>query len=84
MITGNINISEKSINGFFGIVKYLNMKYSKPLFGRIYIKFDEPVAGNSLKDRRLDEELQDCVPVTAIIKIFPYRHRGPIVFVKRK
>ena len=35
------------------------------------MKFDDPKAGNSLKDRRLRGELKECVPVTTGTKRFP-------------
>ena len=52
-----------------GTVKYLDMK-SKPLCSAIYVKFDHPKAGNSLTDRRLHNQLNECVPIPARIKTF--------------
>ena len=37
------------------------------------MKFDDPEAGNSMKDRRLRNELKDCLPITAITKKFPFK-----------
>ena len=58
MIAVNINISEKLINDYIGTVSCLDMKYTKPLSGQIYIKCYDFAYGNSLKDRRLCEELK--------------------------
>ena len=32
------------------------------------MKFDDPKAGNSLKDRRLRDELKECIPIIARTK----------------
>ena len=64
MLTGNISVSDRLINGSIGTVKHINRR-SKPLCGTIYVKFDDPKAGNSLKDRRLCGELKACVPITS-------------------
>ena len=60
MFTDNINVSDRLINGSIGTVKHLDRR-SKPLCSTIYVKFDDPKAGNSLKDRRLRGELKECV-----------------------
>ena len=57
ILSDNINISDRLINGSIGTVKHLDKK-SKPLFSTIYVKFDDPKAGNSLKDRRFYGELK--------------------------
>ena len=36
-----------------------------PLCSTIYVKFDDPKAGNSLKDRRFYDDLKEYVPITA-------------------
>ena len=73
MLTDNINISDWLINGSIGTVKYLHMKHNNPLLGKIYVKFDDPRAGNSLKDRRLPGELKECVPISATTKPSPFQ-----------
>ena len=59
---------------------YLDVKRDKPLIGRIFVKFDDPKTGNSRKDGRLQGELEECVPITAKTKSFPYRYRNRKVF----
>ena len=85
MLTSNINTSDKLINGSTGEVKYILMpRGGNNLVGSIYVKFDDPNAGNSLKNNRLKDELKHCVPITAITKTFPYSSRKRTVTVQRK
>ena len=46
MLTDNIIVSDRLINSSIGSVEHLDRR-SKPLFSTIYVKFDEPNAGNS-------------------------------------
>jgi ATP-dependent DNA helicase PIF1 len=48
------------------------------------VKFDDPIAGNSLKDRRLRNELKECVPITAITKKFPLTKGKSTVVAERR
>ena len=48
------------------------------------MKFDDPKAGNSLKDRRLRGELKECVPITARTKRFPLKKGKSTVIAERK
>lgn len=59
MLTDN-NVSDRLINGSFSTAKHLHMR-SKPLRSTKYVKFDEPKARNSLKNRRFCGELNECV-----------------------
>ena len=52
MLTDNISVSDRLINGSIGTVKHWDRR-SKPLCSTIYVKFDDPKAGNSMKDRSL-------------------------------
>ena len=52
MLTYNISVSDRLINSSSGTVEHIDGR-SKPLCSTIYLKFDDPKAGNSLKDRRL-------------------------------
>ena len=83
MLTDNISVSDKLINSSIGTIKHLN-KRSKPLCNTIYVKFDDPKAGNSLKDGRLRGELKECVPITAITKRFPLKKGKSTVFAEQK
>ena len=67
MLADNISVSDRLINGSLGTIKHLDRR-SKPLCIIIYVKFDDPKAGSSLKDRRLQGELKECVSVTARAK----------------
>ena len=83
MLTDNISVSHRLINGSIGTVKHLDRR-SKPLCSTIYVKFDDPKAGNSMKDRRLRGELKECVPITATAKRFPLKKGKSTVIVERK
>ena len=72
MLTDKISVSDRLINGSIGTVKHLDRR-SRPLCSTIYVKFDYPKAGNSMKDRRLRGELKECVPITAKAKRFPFK-----------
>ena len=69
MLTDNISVSDRLINGSIGTVKHLDRR-SRPHCSTIYVKFDYPKAGNSMKGRRLHGELKECVPITAGAKGF--------------
>jgi len=84
MLTDNISVSDRLINGSIGTVMHLELKPDKPLIGTIYVKFDDPNAGNSLKDRRLRGELKKCVPITARTKRFPLRKSKTTITAERK
>ena len=45
------------------------------------MKFEDPKAGNSLKDRRRHGELKECVPITAR---FPLKKRKSTGIAERK
>ena len=83
MLTDNISFCDRLINGSIGTVKYLDRR-SKPLCSTVYVKFDDPKAGNSLKDRRLRNELKDCVPITARAARFPLKKGKSTVIAERK
>ena len=83
MLTDNISVPDRSINGSIGTVMHLD-KRSRSLYSTIYVKFDYPKAGNSLKDRRLRGELKECVPITARTKRFPLKKGKSTVFAERK
>ena len=84
MLTENLDISEKLINGSIGTVKRLCITDRNPLLGTIYVKFDDEKAGTSLKNRRLRGELKECIPIKAMIKPFPYYRGKSRVTVQRK
>ena len=83
ILTDNISVSDRLINGSIGTVKHLYKK-SKPLCSTIYVKFDDPKAGNSMKDRRLRGELKECVPITDKAKRFPLKKGKSFVVAEGK
>ena len=83
MLTDNISVSDRLINGSVGRVKHLDRR-SQPLCSTVYVKFDDPKAGNSLKDRRLRGELKECRPITAREKRFPLKKGKSTVIAERK
>ena len=46
MLTDNINLANKLINGSIGTIKKLHFNPNYPLHGIIYVKFDNPNAEN--------------------------------------
>ncbi|XP_066916735.1 uncharacterized protein [Clytia hemisphaerica] len=65
MLTINKDIDDKLVNGSTGIVKYIQgIRDNKPS-GLILVQFDNPSAGNKLKDARYRGELKTCVPNSA-------------------
>ena len=69
MLTDNISVSYRVINGSISTVKHLDVR-SKLLFSTIYVTFDYPKADNSLKDRKHPCQLKECVPITERTKRF--------------
>ena len=67
MLADNINVFDRLINGPIVKVKHLDIRLNS-LCSTIYVKFDDPKAGNSMKDGRLRNELKGCVPITARTK----------------
>ena len=83
MLTDNIIVPDRLINGSVVIDKQLDRR-SKPLCSTIYVKFGDPKAGNSLKDRSFPGELKECAPITARTKKFPLKKGKSTVIAKRK
>ena len=50
----------------------------------IYVKFDDPKAGNFLKDRGLRGELKECIPITARTKKFPLKKCKSTAIAEKK
>ena len=63
------------VNGTIATIKKLdrvgNDIYGNPQ-GRVYVKCDDPSAGNKYKDARLIDELKQCVPIKAEDVNFTY------------
>ena len=83
MLTDNISVSVRLINSSIGTVTYIH-KRSKPLCSTIFLNFDDPKAGNSLKDRRLPGELKEFVSITIRAKRFPLKKGRNTVIAERK
>ena len=83
LLTDNISVSDRLISDSIGTVKHLDRR-SKLLCSTIYVKFDDPKAGNSLKVGRLRGELKECVPITARAKRFPLKKGKSNVIAERK
>ena len=83
MLTDNISVSVRLINGSIGTVKHLDRR-SKPLCNTIYVKFDDLKAGNSLKDIGFCGELKEYVPIIVRGKRFPLKKRKSTVIAERK
>ena len=83
MLTDNISVSDRLINGSIGTAKHLDRR-SKLLCGTMYVKFDYPKASNSIKDGRLRGQLKKCVPITARAKRFPLKKAKSTAIAERK
>ena len=79
MLTDNISVSDRLISGSIGTVKHLDRR-SKPLCNTIYVKFDDPKAGNG----KLCGELKECVPITARAKRFPLKKGKSTAVAEKK
>ncbi|HAO14922.1 MAG TPA: hypothetical protein DDE71_05115, partial [Tenacibaculum sp.] len=76
MLTVNLDVEDKLINGSLGTIMHLQISDQYPLNGIIFIKFDDPNAGNSLKNNRLPEHLRDCVPIKSKALEFDFRPKS--------
>ena len=65
MLTKNIDLEDHLPNGLTGTIVHLNFSRANPLNGKIYVKFDEPKAGNLRKKKYVLKALTDCVPISA-------------------
>ena len=52
MLRDNINVFDGLVNGSIGTVKHLDIR-SNSLCSTIHVKFDDPKAGNSMKEKTL-------------------------------
>ena len=69
MLTVNLDIGDHLINGSIGTaIKIHRRPDSTNPSGIIFIKFDDPIAGNKIKSNRLIPELKDCVPIEKATK----------------
>ena len=50
----------------------------------MFVKFDDPKAGNSLKNKTLHGELTECVRITARTKTFPLKKGKSTIIPERK
>ena len=93
MVTANIDISDKLINGSMGtVIRFHNVTHNgtnngqASKHGKIFIQFDDPKAGNKKKDRRLRGELKECVPIEVCNPLrskFQYKHKNSSISVER-
>ena len=74
MLTDDLNVSDRLINGSVATVKYIDM-WPKPFCWTVFVEIDDPKAGNSLKDERLYGDLKECVTIPARAKRFPLKER---------
>ena len=52
MLTNNLDVSDRLINEGMDKVLYMDFKRDNPLLDRIFLKSDDPKAGNSREDLR--------------------------------
>ena len=72
MLTYNKDQYDRLINGSIGTIVYIQSHLQTgPASGTIYVKFEDEIAGNKYKDKRLPGELKHCVPISVQTKTFP-------------
>jgi hypothetical protein len=85
MLTINLKVEDKLINGSIGTIVHLQLSNQYPLNGIIFVKFDNPNAGNSLKNSRLPIDLRDCVPIKSVTRDFLFKSKkGRCVSLERR
>ena len=75
MLTVNIDTEDHLINGSLGTIEEIDTRESNKLRWTIYIKFDDPVAGNKRKNNRIHA---NWVPIVAEVKSFNIKKHGNI------
>ena len=81
MLTNNVDISDRLINGQIGTVaRILNEMSQKPTI--VYVKFDDEGAGNLVIDKSADifaieNKLVPIKPILAKIKLNPGKRSSP-------
>lgn len=84
MLTNNLDIEDRLINGSMGTVKYIDRVRNNKRNGVIYVQFEDPEAGNKLKNTRLRGDLKGCVPIQSKPIQFQYKHNKSNITVERK
>ena len=88
MVTDNVIVFEKLINGLIRIVKHWDPEIrdmrSKSPFSAIYVKCDDSKSGKLLKDRRLCPDLKECLPMTTRTTSFSLKTGKSTVIVEIK
>ena len=62
--TDYISVCDRLSNSSIGIVNHLHRRL-EPFRRTIYLKYDDPKVGNSLKDVKLRGKLKECITITA-------------------
>ena len=78
MFTNNVNVSDWLINGLIGRVKYLDMR-TKPFHHKIFVKFDYPKVGNSLKYQRLQMSCRNLYQLLLEQKDFLWKRESTVI-----
>ena len=73
MLTINIDIDDHLVNGSIGTIVHISMSTSDPLKGILYMKFDNPNAGNARKTSRNNT---DWVPIEAVVQTFKRKYKN--------
>ena len=70
MITINLNTEDHLVNGSIGTIEHISMSARYPLKGTLYIKFDNPKAGNARKNKNINP---NWVPIQPQVQSFRYK-----------
>ena len=83
MLTINMDIGDRLINGLIGAVMYMNnVATNQVAEGIIYVKCDKN-AGNSYKDNRLRGIFKQCVPFSVSTNIFSFERGKSLIVAER-
>ena len=82
IITYNINLPDRLVNGAMGIVKGISLPPSNPMKGIIYVLLDDPLAGNSIKVNKGD--LKGTVRIKAFVQKFKLRYNSCVEITRKQ
>ena len=85
MLTINIDIGDRLLNGSLGTVMYMNNGATNRVAeGIIYVKFEDENAGNSYKDNRLRGVFKQCMPISVSTNRSSFKRSKSLIVAERK
>ena len=85
MLTINIDIGDRLLNGSLGTVMYMNNGATNRVAeGIIYVKFEDENAGNSYKDNGLRGVFKQCMPISVSTNRSSFKRSKSLIVAERK